>query len=255
MGRNDWIVGRKVASEPRLKLFCFPHAGGGPAVFRGWAEHLEPAGVEVCVVRLPGRDSRFREEPLRSIFDVVRPLSSAIIEVLDGQYALYGHSLGAKIAFETARELRRKGAAGPEHLLVSAIQAPQLPWNHTPMRHLERGAFLQELQKRYGEIPAPLLEDRDLLNLLLPGLRADVDMLETYSYSYERPLDCPLTVYGGTFDYTVTQSSLQAWREQTTSEFRLHMVPGDHFCMAAVCARLVRDLESAREGSTLSACR
>jgi medium-chain acyl-[acyl-carrier-protein] hydrolase len=254
MGENHWIARRKLASKPRLKLFCFPNAGGGPAVFRGWAEQLESAGVEVCVVRLPGRDSRFREEPLRSIGEVVRPLSSAIIEVLDGPYALYGHSLGAKIAFETARELRRKGATGPEHLLVSASQPPQLPWSHIPMRHLDREAFLQELQKRYGEIPSPVLQDRDLLNLLLPGLRADIDMLETYLYSYEIPLDCPFTVYGGTFDSTVTESSLQAWREQTTSQFRLHMVQGDHFCMAAVCARLARDLESAREGSTLSAC-
>jgi medium-chain acyl-[acyl-carrier-protein] hydrolase len=254
MGGDGWIARQKIGSKARTKLFCFPHAGGGPAAFRGWAEAMESTSVEVCAVRLPARDSRFREDPLHSICDVVPPLAQAILEIVDGPYLLYGHSLGAKIAFETARELRRRAAAEPEHLLVSASQAPQLPWSHPPMRHLEREAFLQEIQRRYGEIPAAVLEDRELLNLLLPGLRADVDMLETYCCSHEAPLDCPVTAYGGILDPTVTQVSLEAWREQTTSVFRLHMLPGDHFCLPAVRARLLRDLESSREGSALRAC-
>jgi surfactin synthase thioesterase subunit len=160
---------------------------------------------------------------------------------------LYGHSLGAIIAFETARELRRRGARNPEHLFVCASPAPQIPWTKPPMRHLDREAFLEEIQQRYGGIPGPVAEDPELLDLLLPGLRGDVHMIETYQYSDEAPLHCPLTVYGGTLDKAVPPSSLDAWREQTTSLFRLQMVSGDHFCMPAVQQRLVGDWQSARQ--------
>ncbi len=250
---NEWIARYRRPYNLRLKLFCFPYAGGGPAAFRGWAETLKDAGVEVCGIRLPARDIRVDEEPLLSVFDAVAPITLTILRMLDGPYALYGHSLGAILAFETARALRREGASEPEHLLASASQAPQLPWNHPPMRDLECQPFLREIQARYGDIPGAVLNDRELLDLLLPGLRADVHMVETYRYSPEAPLDCPVTVYGGIQDKMVTRQSLDAWREQTTNTFRFHMVPGDHFCLPAVQRRLIHDLDSAQEGSALSA--
>ena len=122
------------------------------------------------------------------------------------------------------------------------------------MRHLGQDAFVREIQQRYGGIPSPVLEDAELLTLLLPALRGDVVMMETYSYSHEAPLGCPVTAYGGVDDRTVTKESLEAWREQTTGAFSLKMVPGDHFCLPAVRAQLAHALESAREGSALSAC-
>jgi surfactin synthase thioesterase subunit len=135
---------------------------------------------------------------MRSVLDVVAPLSTAILRILEGPYALYGHSLGAILAFETARELRRQGAAEPEpeHLLVSACPAPQLPWNDPPMHHLDREEFLREIQNRYGEFPADVRGNCELLDLLLQSLRADIEMRETYRYSPERPLDCLITAYG-----------------------------------------------------------
>jgi len=117
------------------------------------------------------------------------------------------------------------------------------------MRHLDREDFLREIQNRYGEFPAVVCGDSELLDLLLPSLRADIEMLETYRYSPERPLDCPITAYGGILDRTVPQILLHAWRAQTTNAFRLHMVSGGHFCLPAVHARLLHDLESPRSGS------
>jgi medium-chain acyl-[acyl-carrier-protein] hydrolase len=240
---NDWIARQRGLSTPRMQLFCFPFAGGSPAAFRGWmTELLKDAGIEVCAARLPGRDSRLREKPLRSVFEVVVPLVAAMAEIIDRPYLLYGHSLGAILAFEAARELRRKGVRQPEHLIVSAGPAPQLPWGHSPMHHLDQEAFLAEIQERYGPIASPILNDLDLLELLLPGLRGDVEMRENYQYSPEAPLDFPVTAYGGIQDQTVTPASLEAWREQTTSEFQLYMVQGQHFCLPAIRERLIGDL-------------
>jgi medium-chain acyl-[acyl-carrier-protein] hydrolase len=241
---NKWIARRGALSDPRLRLFCFPYAGGGPAVFRDWTQAMDGSGVEVCAVRLPARDSRLNEKPLLSGSEVVATIAAAIIEMLDRPYVLYGHSLGAILAFETARELRRRGAREPEQLIVSASPAPQLPWADPPMGHLDRDAFLEEIQKRYGEIASPVLNDKELLDLLLPGLRGDVEMLENYLYSHEAPLDCPVIAYGGLLDQTVTRASLEAWREQTRSGFELHMVSGGHFCLPAVQARLTQHLRS-----------
>lgn len=204
---------------------------------------MKAAGVEICAARLPARDSRVKEQPLHSVSEVVAPFTSAILEMLERPYALYGHSLGAILAFETARELRRRGARNPEQLIVSASPAPQIPWDQAPMRHLKRDAFLAEIQKRYGEIASSILYDWELLNLLLPGLRGDVEMLENYCYSNEPPLDCRVTAYGGLLDRTVSQASIHAWREQARGDFQLHMVAGDHFCLPSVQRRLIFDLQ------------
>lgn len=225
-----------------MKLICFPHAGGGPATFRAWADPLADAGVEVSVVRLPARDSRLSEAPMRSVREVVEPLVLAMLHCIEGPYAFYGQSLGALLAFETARELRRRGARGPSHLLVAASPAPHLPRLHPPMHPLADDVFLGEIQRRYGEIPPAILADRELLDLLLPGLRADVEALETYRYSPEPPLLSPITAYGGAFDEMVPRASLEEWRAQTSDNFRMHILPGGHFSLPPLHTRLLLDL-------------
>ena len=227
-----------------LRLFCFPHAGVGTSVFRGWADELRN-DVEVCLIQLPGREGRLREE----LFTAIPPLADQLLaefkELLDRPFALYGHSLGATIAFEVARSLRRAHLAQPVHLFVGASPAPQLPWRHGLLRDLAEDEFIRALEARYAEMPKPVMDDPQMRALLIPVLRADVTMVETYQYASEPPLSYPITAYGGTQDRAVLQNELEAWKEQTTKEFRLHLLDGDHFFLQGQKSALLNSLKIA----------
>jgi medium-chain acyl-[acyl-carrier-protein] hydrolase len=234
---SSWIVYSQPRPSANLRLFSFSHAGGGSAAFRGWADRLGDE-IELGYVQLPGRESRLREKPFVSMAELIPRLVDAITAHLDRAYAFYGHSLGAKIAFEVVRELRRRGANWPAHLFVAACPAPQVPWPH-PLTHcLDTPQFLDETQRRYGGIPQQVIDDKELCALLLPALRADVTMIETYTYTAEAPLDGGITVFGGLKDRMVEESSLASWRAQTRGGFRLQMACGDHFFPLLPEARL-----------------
>src|SRR5271165_2003912 len=184
------------------RLFCFPHAGVGPSVFRGWADQLE-ADAEVCLIQLPGREGRLREMPFASIAALMPALIEDMLPLLDRPFAFYGHSLGATVAFECALNLRRTLRLQPMHLFVGASPAPRLPWNHSPMRGLPEDQFMSEMEKRYGALPREVTSDAEMRALVLPILRADITMIEEYVYSQESPLDCGITVFGGLKDHMV----------------------------------------------------
>jgi len=225
---NPWLTGQTTGSPARLNLFCFSYAGGGGSVFRNWAEELGP-DIAVLRVQLPGRENRIREAPFPSIETLIPVLTDGLLAAVDRPFAFYGHSLGAKIGFEVARELRRRGAAQPCHFFVGACQAPHLAWTQSQMHGLEEPQFIEQIQQRYGGVPRQILEDSELRALLIPTLRADIKLMETYAYRPEPRLDCGLTAFGGVSDRTVSPSMLEAWKDQTGGGFRLQMVAGDHF--------------------------
>jgi len=202
------------------RLFCVPHAGGGPSAFRGWREQLLP-DIEATVIQLPGREARFREKPYFNLQLLVADLTQAVLPVLaDGQrFAFFGNSLGGLIAFETLREIQRRTGREAMHFFVSATGAAHLPPPLPPMAHLGDRELIQEVSARYGGIPAQVLEDEEFLAAMLPTLRADISMLEAYERRAPRPLSCPITAFGGTRDRTVPITHLEGWREQTTSSF------------------------------------
>lgn len=228
-----------------MRLFCFPYAGGGASIYRNWTEELH-SEFEVWWVQWPGRENRIRERPLTSVQELVSALVDGIAPWLDRPYAFYGHSVGAKVAFETIRALRRNRQSEPCHLFVGASRAPQLPWPYAPLHLLEEQEFIRQIQKRYGGVPREILEDAELRALLIPTLRADVQLMETYRYTQEAPLDCAITAFGGSTDYTIEPSALEAWGEQTSGSFRLHTLPGDHFFLHSarrqVLSAIVNDL-------------
>jgi surfactin synthase thioesterase subunit/glycosyltransferase involved in cell wall biosynthesis len=222
-----WFPGLNPQEQPALRLFCLPHAGGGTTVFRDWAAAL-PASVALCPVRPPGRESRIGEPA----FDRMGPLLEALGEVMlphtARPYGLFGHSMGAAIAFELARWMRRRHAPAPAALFVSGARAPQFRLNHVPPPEPGEDEFLDELRRLEG-VPPEVLENAELMRVLLPGLRADAALYRNYVYTEEPPLDCPIRAYGGSEDRNVARGQLERWGEQTTASFGWQVFPGGHF--------------------------
>lgn len=208
-------------------MFCFPYAGGGASIYRGWAAAL-PADLEVCPVQLPGRESRLRDQP----FDRLGPLIEAAADALGPHFGVpfvfFGHSMGAMIAFELARELRRRGRPLPLHLFVAGRRAPQLPAREEPIHDLPDEEFFEELRRLNGT-PEEVLQHAELMRLLTPILRADFAVNETYELTPEEPFDFGISAFGGLGDEEVTREDLAAWQAHTRGRFRLRMLPGDHF--------------------------
>ena len=239
--RNAWILGARPQQLARRRLFCVPYAGGAASAYRGWSEML-PADVEVCPVQLPGRGSRFREAPFRKVSDLVPALAEGLLPLLDVPFALFGHSMGALVAFELARELRRRGAAAPVLLALSGHQAPTRPESEPPFSHLPDAQFLEEVRRRYDGIPPEVLAEKELLQILLPVLRADIQVLETYTYAKEPPLDCPISCLGGEDDPHVSRADLEAWGAETCGPLRVHTFAGGHFFVESARAEVLQAL-------------
>jgi len=215
------------APRARLRLFCLPCAGGGASRFSAWGTTLPP-GIETCALQPPGREERLAEPPFTRMAPLVAALAAAIDDRLGIPYALFGHSLGALVAFELARALRRAGRPEPLRLFVSASRAPHLP-DPAPPLHRASSASLRAELRRLNGTPDEVLASEELMSLMEPLLRADFAVNETYVHAAERPLRCPVTVLGGRDDAEVPHDALAAWRRHTEGSFTLRLFPGDHF--------------------------
>lgn len=223
---SQWLIFPQKCVNPKLTLFCFPYAGGGASIFRTWPKHL-PDHIEICAVQLPGRENRLRDQP----FTDLRSLAEAILEImppyLDNPFAFLGHSLGAVIAFELAHLMRRRLDLTPDALFVSARIAPHLPEPETV--HLLSDTALLKRLIEYNGTPEHVLQNSELMSLLLPMIRADFEVNETYIFSEDESLSCPIFAFRGAQDKIMTYDEVIAWREQTTGSFTLRTIPGDHF--------------------------
>lgn len=232
-------------------LFCFPHAGGSAAVFRSWPKAL--TAVDVRAVQLPGRGGRLGDRPFARVRELAVAACDGLAAHLDDEpFALFGHSFGALVAFELARELRRRGGPAPVHLFVSARRGPRLPDPAPPMHGLPDARLLAEVRTRYGGIPEAVLQEPELLALLLPALRADLEALETYHYEPEAPLAVPISAFGAFDDPWATLEELEAWRDETLATFTVTRFPGGHFYYAEAEVPLLKELgaQLARVGAT-----
>lgn len=228
---RTWIACPRPRPDPTARLLCFHHAGGSPAAYRPWLDDL-PAHVEMLVVRLPGREARLRETPLTRVPEIVGPLAKALAPLTDGvRTVCFGHSLGALLAFEFARELRRQALPSLAALVVSGRNAPG--FGRTLMLHqLDDKELVAEVQRIYGGIPQAILDEPELLKLTLPVLRADLTLNEAYAFEEEPPLDCPIRAYAGVDDPRVGAAGLEAWGRQTSASFEWAQFEGEHFYLS-----------------------
>jgi medium-chain acyl-[acyl-carrier-protein] hydrolase len=248
---NGWLTNFGWRPPGGLRLFCFPYAGGGASFFRPWARAL-PEAVLLCPVQLPGRESRLREPLLTALPQLTRAIAGALAPYFREPFAFFGHSMGALIGYELARLLRSEHGAEPACLFISACPAPQVP-----RREEERTFNLPEPElvnklRRLNGTPQEVLDHPDLMRLILPILRADFEISETYSYVPGEPLTCPIRAYGGLRDADVPHGELELWREHSTGSFSLKMFPGGHFFIhsdrSLFLAELARELKALLRG-------
>ncbi|MFC7386531.1 thioesterase II family protein [Sphaerisporangium rhizosphaerae] len=235
LGAGRWLPG-PVAAGARLRLLCLPHAGAGASAYRRWGAGL-PAWIGAVPVQPPGRETRLGERPYRDCRALVRDLAGEVAPTLSRPYAVFGHSLGALLAYELVRELIERGCPPPARLFVSGRKAPQLAETLPRLA----GASLDELAgllSLLGGTPPELLGDRKVLALMAPVLRADFAVNESHHYAPHAPLEVPITAFAATADARASVADVAAWGARTGAEFRLHTLHGGHFAVLEQATRV-----------------
>ncbi len=233
-----WFKCIRSLAAARIRLFCFPCAGASAASYLPWAPHV-PTGADLFVLQMPGRGERFQETAAAIWEPLIQEMASAAEPLLDRPFLFFGHSLGTLTCFELTRELRRRGRPLPRGLFVAGRNAPQTPLCYPPVHLLPDAEFLARLVA-LGGIPREVQLEPELIELLLPVMRADMKLDETYAYHSEPPLDCPISALGGEQDLEVSAYDLDAWREQTARKFQLHTFAGGHFFVQAERLAILR---------------
>ncbi|HEX2086013.1 MAG TPA: alpha/beta fold hydrolase [Solirubrobacteraceae bacterium] len=224
-----------------LRLYCFPHSGAGTVGYRDWSTLAPDLGP--VPVRLPGRESRVGEPPIDDLDLLVERLVDEVVGSFEPPYVLYGHSVGAIVAFELVRAQRRLGLPMPEGLVVSGRPAPQLR-RRGPGMHLLSDEGLAADVLSLGGVPEQIAARPKLLAFFLPLLRADLTLTEGYRYVHEPPLDIPIAAFGGEEDPKAWPDEMAAWREQTTARFTVRVLGGGHFFpleQGPALLRMIRD--------------
>jgi medium-chain acyl-[acyl-carrier-protein] hydrolase len=240
--RSRWVLSLRASDAIERRVFCFPYAGGGASIYRRWAASAHE-GVEFCAIQLPGHEDRLSERPLSHVSDLIPLLLEQLAPQLDRPFAFFGHSMGAVIAFELARALHARGGALPVHLFLSGRRAPHLPDKRRPIHDLTQAEFELELRRLDGT-PREVLQDPEVMELMMPVLRADFAICDTHVYTGGPPLDVPITAFGGTDDPETDPEALEAWRAYTRAFCGVKMFPGNHFFLhehANALARAVQE--------------
>ncbi|MEV6826014.1 alpha/beta fold hydrolase [Amycolatopsis sp. NPDC051102] len=226
-GRQKWIQYPKPNPDARLRLVCLTYSGGRASVFKGLAAGL-PDDVEVCAIEFPGHGRRLGETPLTRLEPLVEQVTDVIGEWVRPPFVLLGYSVGALIGLEVAHELARRGLPGPAALFVAAARAPHRRSARPPLHELSRDELIAGLHQLAG-VHNDLLDNEELADVMLPVIRADLGLDETYQARLGRLLGCPIAAFGGREDRSVPHADLLSWREHTTGGFSATTLPGAHF--------------------------
>ncbi len=245
--KTEWIITPAPRPAAKLVLLCLPFAGGSSNSFRNWASILPPA-VELRAVELPGHGFRLSEPLIDRLNDLLPVLTEGIADELDRPFALFGHSMGAILGYELTLLLQKQfPERKPVHVFLSGHGAPHLPQHEPPIHQLPEQEFIEKI-KSYNGTPPEVFENKELLSLMIPILRTDFKMCETYQRDKIEKIDIPLTAMGGVQDPGATRADLEAWKEYTTRSFNVRMFPGDHFYLLhqkiALLQAILRDINA-----------
>jgi medium-chain acyl-[acyl-carrier-protein] hydrolase len=236
--RPRWLRCPRPNPRARARAICCHHAGGTASTFRHWFELL-PTHLELSALQMPGRQDRLEDPPVTAMADVLPPLLAELRVLADRPYVLFGHSLGALIAYELASALDREGA-GPVHLFVSGRGAPHRPSLFPAISHLPAEAFRARAPELFEAMPPELWDNDEAMELLLPMLRGDLTIADRYRWLPRPPLTLPVTALGGDRDLRVPPEDLAAWADYTRGEFARRMFPGGHFYLETHAEQLAR---------------
>jgi medium-chain acyl-[acyl-carrier-protein] hydrolase len=241
---SRWIRCFSPRSAASVRLFCFPYAGGNATIFQSWSRNL-PEQIELCAIQLPGHGDRLKELPFQNLAELTEALVPELHPYLDRPYALFGHSMGALISFEVARQLQlhQPSLHRLKHLFVSGRRAPHLPDRLPHLHQLPDREFLEELS-HFNGTPAEVLNNAELMQFFMPTLRSDFSVCETYRYVEAAPLTCPITVFGGVDDSIEPVDLMQGWSLQTQCQTSIENVPGGHFFIQSQQQRILTTIVS-----------
>ena len=236
-----WLRRLAPAPQPWVRLVCFPHAGGTAAFFRSWHDVL-PADIELYAVQYPGRLDRVTDPCVRDMDLVAGPVAAAIRSLSDRPLALFGHSLGAVIAYEVTRRLPARPRPAVARLFVSGRPAPDRQRSGT--KHLASDEALWAELARLGGTAPDVLADGEIRRAFLPALRSDYCLSETYRPRPGPPLECPVTVLLGDRDPEVDLAEAASWANFTRAELSVRTFPGEHFYLTACLPEVVREIHN-----------
>lgn len=225
--KNQSICYSETRPTARFRLFCLANAGGSAVLYRDWAFAF-PASMDICPVELPGRGMRLAEPRFTSLEPLVASLHDELRPYFDIPFAFLGHSMGGLLSYELAARLEREGQTQPALIFVSAHRAPHLPPKTADTYLVDNQQLLSKL-KKLGGTPHQVLENNSLMEMMLPIVRDDFAVCDTYTYAAKPALNCPIVALAGLHDGHVTQAEMKAWQQHTQHHFALHMFPGDHF--------------------------
>ena len=225
---SSWVIRPTPRPQATKRLFCLPFAGGGASAYRQWASQLGPT-IEVCPIQLPGRENRLLETAHDNYKSLIEALLPAMDPLLDKPYALYGHSMGALLAFELARSLEASAShTGPQRIFLGAHRAAHLPLQRLPMADLSQEDLLKKLNE-YGGFTEEILSSPELLELILPAVRADIKLCDTYQFEQGRLLTCPIDALAGAMDKQTPPITMRPWELHTKGGTDFHTFDGGHF--------------------------
>jgi len=237
-GDTKWLPYLRRNACATFRLFCFAYAGGFASIFRTWEAGL-PSEIEICAVQLPGRQTRHAEQLASDLEPLINDLVAGLGPFLDKPYAVFGHSLGALIGYCLVRRLQVEQCLSAGHLFVSACRAPQFVCEHPSTRAMSDLEFTDYVRRLRGT-PDAILDDPEAAKLVIPAVRADFALLESYVHQDLGKLACPISAFGGLQDDVVPPEQLDAWKDQTAARFEMRMYPEAHFFLDRRRAQILR---------------